>query len=74
MKMKLKLRAILLLTLLLSSEVFGIQSTCALQGEDHDFDAIAECVDGYPGAFEGKIAWMSAAFIEIQTSTEFYVE
>ena len=70
--MKLKLKAILLLTMLLAGDVMA--SSCAIEESNVDFDNLRKCVGGYPHKFADKIIMMSKAHVELQTSTDFFVE
>jgi len=74
--MKLKLKAILLLTLLFASETLASQTQCADSlgmRSTTDFDKLEDCVGKYKDNFAEKVRLMSAEHMMLQTSTETYV-
>ena len=70
--MKLRLKAILLLTLLLASDV--VTAPCAIEESNVDWDNLKQCVGNYPAKFLTQIDKMSKAHKEIKRGTEFFVE
>lgn len=65
-----KLKAILLLSLLLVSETY---CKCAIDQASLDFVQIKNCVSSYPKDFSTYIAKMSKSHNELKSSTEYFI-
>lgn len=64
-----KLKAILLITLVLFTETY---QKCAVTKSSLDFTNLATCIGNYPKQFQGVIDKMSKSHVTLKTSTDYY--